>query len=145
MMKIELEFEGYYSKEKIPSFAGIYCVYLCMRNKGTNKGTIKELIYIGESTNANDRHTNHEKLKEWEEGLNEGEFLCYSFARITSPERERAEAALIFRHQPRENTKYTYDFPFPETEIALSGKIAKLHDLFTVPENADILDIEIDI
>jgi hypothetical protein len=63
--------------------------------------------------------------------------LCFSAARVeTKATRQRAEAALIFKHKPPVNDEYTGSFPFDTTTIKANGKIAKLTTSFTVKKNA---------
>ena len=47
-------------------------------------------------------------------------------------ERERAEAAMIYRHKPPENTEYVDTFPYDRTTITTSGRNALLEQHFTV-------------
>lgn len=124
MQTIELLFEGYWreiKKDDVPPKPGIYCVYTCEISNG--KLSSLELIYIGESSNVNDRVANHERLPEWKELLNPGGTLCYSFANIASPRREIAEAAMIYKHQPLTNHEYKNDFPHETTTVKLLGKV----------------------
>ncbi len=58
--------------------------------------------------------------------------LCYSFALITSPNREQAEAALIFKHKPVCNDDYKDNFPYDETTIKSSGHCKEIAESFTV-------------
>ena len=135
MKEIELAFEGYWGekdKTSIPEKSGIYCVYACFISFGGGVGLPRELIYIGESENVNDRIAKHERLNNWKERLDSGEMLCYSFAPVASVDREIAEAALIFYHQPPCNEEYTDSFPFQDTTITTSGKNDSLSLKFSV-------------
>jgi hypothetical protein len=61
-----------------------------------------------------------------------GNELCYSFGPVASPTRQRAEAALIYKHKPLVNTEYRDCFPFDQTTMSLSGKTSLLTTYFTV-------------
>ena len=136
--QIDLEFDGYWRESAIsglPEASGVYCVYTCIFNKEEKNVTLKKLIYIGESENVNNRVKNHEKWDEWESYLNSGEQLCFSYAEIDGYYRERAEAAMIFHHDPPVNTEYVDYFPFDRTRITTKGKTAFLSKDFTVDRN----------
>jgi len=130
-----IEFDGYWrekNKGSVPSKSGIYCVYSCVHNVTEKNITIKKLIYIGESENVDQRIDGHEKLPDWKNHLNSGEVLCYSFGGVSSANRDRCEAAMIYKHKPPENSEYANSFPFDKTTMNLSGKTAKLTTNFTV-------------
>lgn len=120
---ISLNFNGYWhdvNKEDIPAKSGIYLVYVCRYNEP------KELIYIGEAGDVRDRIAKHEKRLLWQMEVPDvpiGSELCYSFAGVTNPDRERAEAALIHYHKPtcNENDKYIDSFPFEGTTVESTG------------------------
>ena len=85
MKRIELNFRGYWmevNKNGIPDASGIYCVYACTYNAITDKVSIRELIYVGESDNIWNRISNHERLADWKKRLRSNETLCYSFAGV---------------------------------------------------------------
>ena len=131
----QLSFDGYWRSEHVGGIredAGIYCVYRCTYNKpekASEKGTItiKELVYIGEAENLNERIGEHEENQDWKSKRKSGETLCYSVALLTGGEKERfrAEAAMIFHHQPPENTEHKNSFGYPETTIKLTGDCNK--------------------
>ena len=131
---INLTFEGYWrevNSASIPNNSGIYLVYCCVK---TDSGiSIRKLIYIGESGKVKDRIEEHKKKTEcWNNKLLSGEVLCYSFALIASPDREQAEAALIFKHKPVCNDEYVDNFPYEETTVTSSGKCTDITQSFTV-------------
>lgn len=135
MVTIKLNFDGYWresKKKSIPSKSGIYCVYACTYNQDTKRVTIHKLLYIGESYNVNDRIDSHERLSDWENALEKNQTLCYSFAPVTNPEREHAEAALIYKHKPPMNNEYVNSFTYNDTSIILSGKTSKLVESFVI-------------
>lgn len=132
---IFLEFKGYWPEnmiESMPKQGGIYCVYEVKNNYGTNTSIVK-LIYIGEATNIYDRIKNHEKWPEWRKSCSHaGSIICFTAAPIMSPDRERAEAALIYYHKPPVNDEYKYSFPFDTTTVYVTGAIGTLENMFTV-------------
>ena len=135
MVTISLNFDGYWrevNKKVIPSKSGIYCVYACTYNQDAKNVTIHKLLYIGESHNVNDRIDNHERLSDWKNALGKNQTLCYSFAPATNPDRERAEAALIYKHKPPMNDEYVKGFTYNDTSIILSGKTSKLVESFVI-------------
>ncbi|WP_288212357.1 GIY-YIG nuclease family protein [uncultured Aeromonas sp.] len=128
---IEINFDGYYTNfgsNKSAEKSGIYCIY--KYNKQDNK--VKDLIYIGESEDVNERLKKHNRWDDWTESLNSGEALCYSFGAIAPVDRERAEAALIFQHAPEFNSENKENFSYIETSIVLKGKTLHLKSNFTL-------------
>lgn len=131
-----LEFRGYLRDEKsgsLPTYGGIYVVYACRHNKPQNTVRLREVIYIGEADDIRARVQGHEKRPQWKQRLRRGEELAYSRARYGSSDRERAEAALIYRHKPPVNDEYISSFPYQTTTVSLSGRTALLDRHFTVP------------
>lgn len=131
----EVDFDGYWRESKtggIPSKSGVYCVYECTHNKEEKTVSIHKLIYIGEAGDVKDRIQNHEKWGDWKNHVADGNELCFSFGYVESENRDRVEAALIFKHKPPENTEYIDSFPFDKTIISLSGKTRLLNTYFTV-------------
>ena len=130
-----ISFEGYWRDQNnngIPSKSGVYCVYVCSHNSNSGKVNISKLIYIGESENVNDRIAKHEKRIKWKSHVNRGYELCFSFAPSNSNERDRVEAALIFKHKPPVNIEYANNFPFDTTTISTNGDNSLLERRFTV-------------
>lgn len=130
-----IKFVGYWmepNKGIIPTASGIYCVFSCAHNVAEKNVSLKKLIYIGESEDVNARIANHDKLQDWQEYLKEGEVLCYSFGPVSSANRVRCEAAMIFKHKPPVNIEYAEAFPFDQTTLALTGKVILLQTNFTV-------------
>ncbi len=129
-----LEYDGYWREPNcggIPNQSGIYCVYASTYNTSSQTVTLHKLVYIGESENVRERIEGHEKWSDWRRHLQSGQQLCFSYAPITG-ERERAEAAMIYRHKPPENTEYVDTFPYDRTTITTSGRNALLEQHFTV-------------
>lgn len=132
---INIKFDGYWRDENkggIPEQSGVYCVYECTHNVQEKNVSIHKLIYVGESANVNDRVANHEKYKDWLKYVRRGNELCFSFGGVGTTDRDRAEAAIIFKHKPPENEEYVDYFPFDRTTMSLSGKTTLLNTYFTV-------------
>ena len=132
---INLDFGGYWrevNKGGIPEKSGVYLVYVCRYDESQKTVTLDKLVYIGEAENAQDRITNHEKWPEWRKYVPKGSEICFSFAGVTGPDRQRGEAALIFYHKPPCNTEYIDSFPFEDTTVQSTGKCAKLSSPITV-------------
>jgi excinuclease UvrABC nuclease subunit len=128
-------FEGMWresNKCEIPNKSGIYCVYECKYNSDKRMISILKLLYIGESNNVNERISNHEKQKEWEECVHAGNQLCYCFSSTSPDDRERVEAAFIYRHQPPVNNSCKDCFPFDKTRVRLAGIFSHLDSFFVV-------------
>ncbi len=132
---ISLTFDGYWREKNIggiPKESGIYCVYECTHNTQENTVSISKLIYIGEAENVNQRISNHEKWSLWRKHCSSSREICFSFAPVKNPDRQRGEAAMIYKHKPPVNDEYKDKFPFDETTMRLSGKTALLVESFTV-------------
>ena len=134
---ISLNFDGYWReevKEGIPAKSGVYLVYVCRHNKIEKTVTLDKLIYIGEAGDVQDRIDDHEKWPEWRKEVPIGSEICFSFAGVTKPDRERAEAALIHYHKPvcNKDDKYIDSFPFEDTTVESTGKCKLLSSPITV-------------
>jgi len=132
---ISIEFDGYWRDENkggLPAKSGVYCVYECTHNRTEKTVSLHKLIYIGESGNVRDRVSNHEKRDKWLKYVRQGNELCFSFGGVSSVDRNRAEAAMIFKHKPPVNDEYKDSFPYDKTTMSLSGKTALLNTYFTV-------------
>lgn len=132
---INLEFSGYWLEEdkgSIPAKSGIYLVYVCRYNEERDSVTLDKLIYIGEADNVQDRIDDHEKWPKWREYVPKGSKICFSFAGVTNPDREHAEAALVYYHKPPCNTEYVDSFPFEDAIVKSMGRCALLSSPITV-------------
>lgn len=125
---IPLEFDGCWrekNKSGIPNASGIYLVYRGVFNKDAKPKptvTLKQLIYIGESETVRDRIVEeHEGRECWEGKLKTGEELCYGFAPADKANRERAEAAIIFKMKPICNDQGKDSFNYQQTTIKSTG------------------------
>ena len=130
---VSLKFDGYWTEPEIsgiPKRSGVFIVYACTKD-GQKTSFLKKVIYIGQSENVNQGIAKHKKWPLWRKysGANQ---ICFSFAPAPNPDRQRSEGALIYKHKPPVNEGYIAFFPFDETTMELSGKIALLSRSFTV-------------
>lgn len=84
----------------VPPYMGVYFVYAGSYNLSTNLVSLRQLLYVGQSANANERLRDHEGRPRWELLLRTGEELIYAFAAVLSACLDDVEAGLIFRLQP---------------------------------------------
>jgi hypothetical protein len=122
---INLAFKGYRREVNIgglPKISGIYTVYVDTYNSSLDTVTLHKLIYIGQAEDINDRIANHEKWAEWRKYVGKGQELCFGYAEIANPDRERAECALIFHHKPPCCEQCTSSFDYDETTVISTGR-----------------------
>ncbi|MBN2755112.1 MAG: GIY-YIG nuclease family protein [Candidatus Goldbacteria bacterium] len=132
--KFSVNFDGYWpeaGKDSIPDKSGVYCIYSAGLENGKLQ-SLKKLIYIGESGDGEGRLKNHEKWPDWKSYLNEEQKIYISFAQVPSADRERIEAALIYKHKPPENIEHVDNFNFDDTDIELTGTVTLLTSSFSV-------------
>ena len=139
---IELKFDGYWRDEKrsgVPNKSGVYLVYRCVYNKDAKPKptvTLKQLIYIGESKAVRDRiGEEHEGRECWEGKLKTGEVLCFSFTPASEADRERAEAALVYKKKPICNDQGKDSFNYDKTTIKSTGECSNIPEEFTVEKS----------
>lgn len=129
-----LTFKGYYRDGvRLPSVSGIYLVYDATRYKETETVALHELIYIGEADNVDERIRTHEKRPAWLRAIEVGTHLYFAVAEADPEWRKRAEAALIFKHQPQVNTSCKDSFNYDTTTIISDGKCRHIESPITVP------------
>jgi len=140
--EIELKFSGYYrdvNRKSVPNTSGVYLVYRCVYNKEVKPKptvTLKQLIYIGESEAVRDRiGEEHEGRECWEGKLETGEVLCFSFAPASEADRERAEAALVYKKKPICNDQGKDSFNYDKTTIKSTGTCWNIPEEFTVEKS----------
>ncbi|MBI9015018.1 MAG: GIY-YIG nuclease family protein [Clostridiales bacterium] len=123
--KFNIEFKGHYryvNIKSIPEISGIYGVSTCKFNETAKTVSLNKLVYIGESSNVNERINSHEKLKDWEKHLQTGEVLCFNTAVVSGDDRFNVEASLIYAHKPPVNTEYISHNAYPGTTIKSTGR-----------------------
>ena len=118
MEKFTLPYDGYWGKEKLSTYAGIYYVFA---TKLTEEGKLigKRLVYIGEADNIRERHNGtkakpktHEHLQDFNDELKDGETLRYDTSKFEGSEEDRKmiEAAMIYAIKPAFNIKNTVSY-----------------------------------
>lgn len=129
MKTITLPYDGYWVKEKLPKYAGIYYVFATKFTK-KRKLTGKRLIYIGEAGNILERHNGtkekpaeHEHLQDFIDSLQEGVELRYATSKFEGTEKERKmiEAAMIYAIKPEINNKNTVTYNDDPIRIEIEG------------------------
>ena len=96
---------------------------------------MKKIIYIGEGEEVQNRITKHERRRDWRIFCGTNNVLCFSYAPVINPDRERAEVALIYKHKPPLNEEHKDNFSYDETAMSLSGETGLLTTHFTVLRN----------
>jgi len=131
---ISLNFNHGYliDKVNVPSKAGIYIVYVGKYNEEKDTVSLHKLIYIGEAKDVKNRLSKHEKWKKWKRYVSEGEILIFSVAGAVSPDRERAECALIYYRKPSTNDECKDEFSYDKTTIKSTGNCKFIKSEFTV-------------
>jgi hypothetical protein len=122
---ISLTFNGYWKWTDLtfmPNEAGIYVVYDGAWGRSTKVFTLKQTLFIGEAERTRDRIMRHERWNDWRRGVKSGGELYFAFAPAEFPARLRAEAALIFEHQPLLNVEHKLEFPFQDTTMIVDGR-----------------------
>lgn len=126
-----LNFEGYWSIDQtnVASYSGIYCVYVEATHE-TNMTSY--LLYIGEARNIGQRILNHERRLDWIASAR-GHSLCFNACYMADDrERQHAEAAMIYHHQPPCNVEFKTHFPYDTITVTTSGKNANLSPGFII-------------
>lgn len=135
-----IDFEGYWRKSKIesiPDESGIYCFYESKFNIEKRTITLLRLLYIGKSMNVRTRIKMHMNWDNWDSSIREGNEMCFSFAPVDTQNRDRIEAALIYKHKPLLNQKNLVSFEYDKTTIISTGKTALLNTNFTVQKDVE--------
>ena len=132
---IELTFEGYWKEQevgKLPNKPGVYVVYEGVFDWASNSIALIKSIYIGTAENINTAVINHDGWDSWREHCRIGTTICFSFAPVDESDRDRVQAALVYRHKPPANSAGKDEFKYCQTTVQLSGKMACLEEKFTV-------------
>lgn len=136
------EYTGYWrykNRGGVPKKSGVYCVYRGTYNSSNDTVSLKQLLYIGQAKNMNERIENHEKLTTWEHYLKLGEEIIFSCTELGMSDLNRFEAAMIYEHKPPVNEEYMNNFPYDSTTVYTSGRNALLKEYFTVYRTNDLV------
>lgn len=136
MRDFKLDFEGYFiDMNALPTYGGIYLVYKGSYDPQTDKVSLDELIYIGETDNIRKRHTDgHEHQSDFDKAIKSiaNGKVIYSTAKIENEDdRKRVENALIYHEQPDINTDGKDSFKHPSTRVISNGKSKFIDGDFT--------------
>ena len=129
MKSFTLNFSGYWresKKEHIPGFTGIYLVYRCVYNPSSDTVTLRELVYIGQSDDVNERILQHSQNRDFQRVLFLGEELCYSVSEVQKKDLDLVENALIYAQQPKLNNQGKDSFRYQDCSFNLVGRCALL-------------------
>lgn len=129
MKQYNINFNGYRrddKKQTLPHYSGIYMVYRCVYHKESDRVTLKEIIYIGQAEDLNERINNHEKSKKFQEKCKDGEELCYAYANVSLDDLDIVENALIFAQKPPLNSELVDSFNHESAGFWIEGKCALL-------------------
>lgn len=111
MSEYNLNFRGYWvdvHTSEIPKVSRVYLVYRCTYD--AEGVTLKELLYIGQSTDMNARINDHDQKETFLRECEEGETICYSVAEVSKNDLDVVENTLIFAQKPRLNTRLKDNF-----------------------------------
>src|SRR5262245_24319129 len=122
---ISLTFNGYYGwtdLSAIPNEEGVFVVYDGAKNVATGELRLRRVLFIGSCERVRERILGHERLPEWLRSVSRDGDLYFTFAPFVGSERARAEAALIFEHQPLLNKDNKRRFNFHDTTMIVDGR-----------------------
>lgn len=135
MKRFNIYFKGYrrdIKKSTLPDYSGIYFVYRATYNEANKTVSLKELIYIGQAKDLNQRLNNHEKYDDFLAQLKEGEIICYSYAAVDMQDLDIVEKALVYVQQPPLNTDLTKSYNHDAASFLIEGHCALLkHNEFS--------------
>lgn len=129
MKKYNVTFLGYRRDANagtLPSSSGVYMIYRCVYDEETKTVDLKELFYIGQAFDLNDEINHHARRKEFLAQAQNGEQICYAYARVDKADLDIIENALIFAQKPRMNTNLVNNYNHEASEFQIEGKCALL-------------------
>lgn len=136
MQNIKLSFKGYWREERrefIPHLTGVYLVYRCVHDPIGNTVSLRDLIYIGQSTDVNVRIDQHCNEQDFNSVLRGEETLCFSVAEVSSGDLDLVENALIYAQQPNLNTQGKGSYNYQEASFLIEGRCSLLrYTIFTI-------------
>lgn len=132
-MKVyNITFKGYrrdVNAGTLPNYSGIYMIYRCKYNENTEKVSLKELFYIGQSKDLNHEINYHKRHEEFLNQAKDGEEICYAYSQVDQASLDIIENALIFMQQPRLNNNLKDNFNHPSAEFHIDGCTALLKEV----------------
>lgn len=130
MKKYNVLFNGYrrdVNKAGLPTYSGIYIVYRCTFNEEKQTVSLKELLYIGQAKNIQERISTHDKRQEFLNALNGDEQICYSYAEVKEQDLDIVENALVYAQKPRLNTALVDSYNHEPAQFNIEGKCSLLN------------------
>lgn len=135
MISITLDFDKRF-EGKIPdaaTYPGIYAVWAYNDNA---KNPIWQLLDIGQAKNIASRHSTHERKPQWEKFAKDNNMkLIFYTAEISNEHnyRDIAEAALLYKFQPKCPTDGKDGYHHEEANIRVIGRLKNVFGEFSVP------------
>lgn len=129
MHTYNIQFEGYWlekNKTGIPAKSGVYMVYRSKYDSSSDRVTLLDIIYIGQSENVQSRIVNHDRRNDFQKTLSADETLSYAFAPVSSPDIDVVEKALIISQKPPLNDQIKSNIDFSDKHFQVDGKCALL-------------------
>lgn len=123
-LTMQLNFRGYWrhvNRGGLPEISGVYAVYRCRYNQTTDKVTLLEIIYIGQTDNIRERLWDHDKYNDFVKELQSGEELCYTCAEVEKNSLDLVENALIFAQKPKLNVLMLNTYNHQPVHIKIDG------------------------
>ena len=121
--RFDLVFNGF-TREflSLPAKAGIFCVYRGKYNPSTDKVILYEVLYIGKGIDIRQESGVEKRICVWQQFLNVGEELWFSYAEVVQADMARCSAALIFLNKPRCNNEGEKNsFGYYDTLVTATG------------------------
>lgn len=130
MEKYNILFNGYrrdVNKAGLPTYSGIYIVYRCIFNEEKQTVSLKELLYIGQAKNIQERISTHDKRQEFMDALIGDEQICYSYAEVKEQDLNTVENALVYAQKPRLNKDLIDSYKYEPAQFNIEGKCSLLN------------------
>lgn len=128
MKQYTLQFDGYWrevNKGGAPDCSGVYLIYTCKYNKTSDKVSLSDIIYIGQSKNMKSRIASHSE-EEFKEYIKQGETLCYACAPVDEKDLDLVENALIYAQKPVGNDRLKDSYSYEDVNFTIEGKCSLL-------------------
>lgn len=121
--RFDLVFNGFTNESlSLPSKTGIFCVYRGKYSPPSDKVILYEVLYIGKGIDIRQESGVGKMVCEWQQFLNTGEQLWFSYAEVAQVDIARCSAALIFLNRPRcNNAGDKESFGYYDTLVTATG------------------------
>ncbi len=88
--------------------------------------SLKEIIYIGQAKNLNERLNNHEKYSDFQNQCKTEEELCYAYAKVDEKDLDVVENAIVFAQKPPLNTDLKDSYNHDSAGFLVEGNCSLL-------------------